>query len=200
MNEYELEYWNNNDLVVGIDEVGRGPICGPLVVVGVVLPSGYKNDDIKDSKKLSSNKREQLFKTIIDVAIKYQIEIVSPKEVDELNIYRATQKAMEKIASESKVKGILTDAMPLLNGLSYQAIIKGDQKSISIAAASIVAKVIRDGIMMAYDHLYPEYGFSRHKGYPTKAHIEAINQYGLKDFYRMTYGPCIKVNQVKLDI
>lgn len=198
-NEFEAIYWAKNETIVGIDEVGRGPLCGPLVVVGVLLPIGYNHPLINDSKKLSEKRRELLFKELIQV-VKFAIRIVDAKTVDALNIYRATQKAMEEIADELNAVMTLTDAMPLRNNRLHQAIIKGDQKSIHIASASIIAKVIRDKIMMGYDHLYPEYGYKKHKGYPTKLHLEMLEKYGLKPFYRMSYGPCAKYSAIKLKL
>lgn len=198
-NEYELAWWNEGKLdIVGIDEAGRGPIAGPLVVAGVCFPLGYTHEDIYDSKKLSEKKRKELFKVIIKDATWYKILIITPEEIDELNIYRATQKAMETIA-QIHGDGILTDAMPLPNSSKdVISLIKGDQKSVSIAAASILAKVTRDSIMCAYDILHPEYGFAKHKGYPTKGHIEAMHQYGVLPFYRKSYGPVAQMNQMTL--
>ena len=189
-NEYENLYWSKGETVLGIDEVGRGPICGPLVVAGVVLPINYVNDEIKDSKKLSSKKIEALYHVIIDNAIRYKIDIVDPKTIDELNIYQATKSSMERIASSCEAAYIITDAMPIDINKEYSKIIKGDSLSISIAAASIIAKYTRDQIMLEYDLLYPEYGYKNHKGYPTSKHLQAIKIYGIKDFYRLSYKPC----------
>ncbi len=189
LNEYENKCWPNNKLVMGIDEAGRGPLCGPLVVACCVLPIGYQNDMINDSKKLSEKKRELLFDQIKQDALFYDVKIVSPKEIDELNIYAATKKAMSKLALEKDVEYVLTDAMPLDNK-KVVPIIKGDAKSISIAAASIIAKVTRDRIMYELDAKYPEYEYRKHKGYPTKRHIELMEEYGIFDIYRMSYKPC----------
>ncbi len=189
LNEYENKCWPNNKLVMGIDEAGRGPLCGPLVVACCVLPIGYQNDMINDSKKLSEKKRELLFNQIKQDALFYDVKIVSPKEIDELNIYAATKKAMSKLALEKDVEYVLTDAMPLDNK-KVVPIIKGDAKSISIAAASIIAKVTRDRIMYELDAKYPEYEYRKHKGYPTKRHIELMEKYGIFDIYRMSYKPC----------
>ena len=198
MNEYEKPFWEKNELVLGIDEVGRGPICGPLVIAGVILPINYFNEDIKDSKKLSFKKIEKLYNLINEVSIKVVYKVVEPSIIDKLNIYQATKKYMEEIVNEVKCQNALIDAMPLNTDYNTTSIIKGDSKSISIAAASIVAKYIRDDIMIKYDSIYPEYGFKNHKGYPTKKHLEAIKLYGLKNFYRMTYGPCKKINEITL--
>ena len=200
-NTYEQQFWDQDQLVVGIDEAGRGPIAGPLVVAGVVFEKGYTHEEIYDSKALSEKKREKMFQLILKEAKAYRIKIVSAQQIDELNIYRATQKAMEEIAQELQCDGVLTDAMPLLHcDKPFIPIVKGDQKSISIAAGSILAKVVRDHIMMGYDHLYPDYGFAKHKGYPTKAHIEAMEKYGVLPFYRKSYGPVARMNQLSLDI
>lgn len=203
LNEYEKAWWNENyQYIVGLDEAGRGPIAGPLVVAGVCFPVGYHHDEIYDSKKVSEKKRNQLFKEIIRDALEYHILIVEPKQIDEENIYRATQNAMSNIVQMfSKVDGVLSDAMPL-PAITKPVIplVKGDQKSVSIAAASILAKVTRDHIMTGYDVLYPEYGFAKHKGYPTKAHLQALETYGVLLIHRKSYGPVAKMNQIKLDI
>ncbi len=198
LNEYENKNWANNDLVMGIDEAGRGPLCGPLVVACCVLPVGYQNELINDSKKLSEKKRESLFEIIKKDALYYNVEIVSPKQIDELNIYAATKKAMSKLAGSFNVKQVLTDAMPIEDNDKVIPIIKGDAKSISIASASIIAKVTRDHIMYELDKKYPEYEYRKHKGYPTKRHIELMNEYGVFDIYRMSYGPCKNVKNRKV--
>ena len=190
LNEYENICWPNNKLVMGIDEAGRGPLCGPLVVACCVLPIGYKNDMINDSKKLSEKKRDLLFDQIKKDALFYEVKIVSPKEIDELNIYAATKKAMTSLALEKDVEYVLTDAMPIEDNPKVIPIIKGDGKSISIASASIIAKVTRDRIMYELDKQYPEYEYRKHKGYPTKRHIELMEEYGIFDIYRMSYKPC----------
>lgn len=194
-NEYEIKWWNEGkEYIVGMDEAGRGPLAGPLVVAAVCFPKGFHHDEIYDSKKVSEKKREQMFEIIKQEALEYHIKVVSPKEIDELNIYRATQKAMEDLVSEFNiVDGVLTDAMPLPHiSNDVIAIVKGDQKSVSIAAASILAKVTRDRMMIEYDKMYPEYGFKDHKGYGTKKHLEAIEKYGVLDIHRESYGPVKK--------
>ena len=190
LNEYENKCWPNGELIMGIDEAGRGPLCGPLVVACCVLPINYQNDMINDSKKLSEKKRELLFDQIKKDALFYDVKIVSPKEIDELNIYAATKKAMSELALEKDAKYVLTDAMPIEDNKKVVPIIKGDAKSISIAAASIIAKVTRDHIMYELDKKYPEYEYRKHKGYPTKRHIELMEEYGIFDIYRMSYKPC----------
>lgn len=200
-NSWEKEAWNKEECVVGIDEAGRGPIAGPLVVAGVVFPPFYENNEIYDSKKLSEKKREQLYQVIMEEALEFQIKVVSEKEVDEYNIYRATQLAMHTIAESLSAHIVVTDAMPLPDcSKMVYPVVKGDQKSISVAAASILAKVTRDHIMIELDKLYPEYGFAKHKGYPTKAHLEALEKYGVLDCHRKSYGPVAKMNQMKLEL
>lgn len=197
-NKYEKEYWDRDLYVMGIDEAGRGPLCGPLVVACCVLPINYSNDDINDSKKLTENKRNELFKVIIKEAHYYNFKIVSPKEIDELNIYAATKKAMNELSLSSKLHAVtLTDAMPL-NRYDVVDIVKGDAKSISIAAASILAKVLRDHIMEGYNVLLPQYEYNKHKGYPTKRHLQLMDEYGLNYLYRMSYKPCKDRKQLKL--
>ena len=187
-NEYEKIAWNSNELVMGIDEAGRGPLCGPLVVGSCVLPAGYENEFINDSKKLSEKKRKQLFDVIKKDALYWNVKIVEPIIIDEMNILEATRSAMQELSGEYKVSKVLTDAVKIPNQLNIP-IIKGDAKSISIAAASILAKVTRDNIMEELDKKYPEYEFKKHKGYPTKRHIELMNEYGVFDIYRFSYSP-----------
>ena len=187
-NEYEKIAWNSNELVMGIDEAGRGPLCGPLVVGSCVLPAGYENELINDSKKLSEKKRKQLFDVIKKDALYWNVKIVEPGIIDEINILEATRSAMQELSGEYKVSKVLTDAVKIPNQLNIP-IIKGDAKSISIAAASILAKVTRDNIMEELDKKYPEYEFKKHKGYPTKRHIELMNEYGVFDIYRFSYSP-----------
>ena len=187
-NEYEKIAWNSNELVMGIDEAGRGPLCGPLVVGSCVLPAGYENEFINDSKKLSEKKRKQLFDVIKKDALYWNVKIVEPGIIDEMNILEATSSAMQELSGEYKVSKVLTDAVKIPNQLNIP-IIKGDAKSISIAAASILAKVTRDNIMEELDKKYPEYEFKKHKGYLTKRHIELMNEYGVFDIYRFSYSP-----------
>lgn len=202
-NEYEIKWWNEGkEFIVGMDEAGRGPLAGPLVVAAVCFPKNFQHEEIYDSKKVSEKKREQMFEIIKQEALEYHIKIVSPKEIDELNIYRATQKAMEDLVSEFKcVDGVLTDAMPLPHVTKdVISIVKGDQKSVSIAAASILAKVTRDRMMVEYDQIYPEYGFKDHKGYGTKKHLEAIEKYGVLEIHRESYGPVKKKKMEQLSL
>ena len=198
-NQYENLYWDKNQYVIGIDEAGRGPLAGPVVVAGVIFPIGYDSKDIYDSKKLSLKKREELYKVILEDALYYNIQIVDEKDVDKYNIYQATKMANERIVLDSKCQVVLTDAMKLqLENYTVYPIIKGDQKSCSIAAGSILAKVTRDHIMDEYDTIYPQYGFKKHKGYPTKAHLQALQQYGPCPIHRFSYGPVMESNQLRL--
>lgn len=195
-NKYEKLAYKENKLVMGIDEAGRGPLCGPLVVACCIFPKGYKNDEINDSKKLSDKKRRELFKVICNDALFYSIEIVPPKEIDRLNILEATRSAMQKLSLKHKADYVLTDAVEIKNKKNIP-IIKGDAKSISIAGASILAKVVRDSIMIGLDILYPEYEYRKHKGYPTKRHMELIKKYGVFDIYRFSYKPVINCKKVR---
>ena len=197
-NTYEKQYWQNNMLIVGIDEAGRGPLAGPLSVAGVVFPIGYKNDDIYDSKSISEKKRNELFDIIIKDALWYEIIQVDEKTIDRYNILEADRMAMRKIALDSQKDVVLTDAMKLGIDRVVIDLVKGDQKSMSIAAASILAKVTRDRIMEMYDGMYPEYGLKKNKGYPTKAHMEAIDLYGITPIHRLSFGP-VKAKQLSFD-
>lgn len=202
-NEFEqLFFREGKQFVIGLDEAGRGPIAGPLVVAGVVFAKDFSHDEIYDSKKISEKKRNELFEFIKKHALYYKIEIVDERYIDEHNIYRATQLTMEKIVNEYTIcDAVLSDAMPLPSiVLPVQALVKGDQKSVSIAAASILAKVTRDAIMVEYDKQFPMYGFKKHKGYPTKMHLEALDKFGVLEIHRRSYGPVQRKLQMKLDI
>ena len=196
-NKYEKLAWKANKKVMGIDEAGRGPLCGPLVVACCVLPKNYKNNEINDSKKLTDKKRRELFKIITKDALYFSIEIVTPKTIDELNILEATRSAMQKLSLKYNVNYVLTDAVEIANEKNVP-IIKGDAKSISIAAASILAKVVRDSMMIGYDILYPEYEYKKHKGYPTKRHIELMNHFGTFNLYRFSYKPVKSCKKVRI--
>ena len=193
LNFEENYYTEKVNFIVGVDEAGRGPLCGPVVAACCILPRDYKNEHINDSKKLSEKKREIAYKEIIENALDYGIGIVDAKRIDEINIYEATKEAMHIAISKLKISYdlILTDAMKLQNEkVEVIPLIKGDAKCECIAAASIIAKVTRDHILEEYDRKYPQYGFKSHKGYGTKKHIEAIKQYGIiKDFHRESYEP-----------
>lgn len=195
---YEKElYKKGYTCIGGTDEAGRGPLIGPVVAACCVLPRDFVLEGLTDSKKLSEKKREQFFPYIKEHAIAYGIGIVSPERIDEINIYAASREAMmiaiEEVRKKVSLDYVLSDAMPLQLDIETLPIIKGDAKSISIAAASVLAKVTRDHILEELDKEYPEYGFARHKGYPTKAHLEVIEKYGLIPGYRKTYGPVKKI-------
>ena len=199
MREYENKYIEMGyNVIAGTDEAGRGPLVGPVVCACVVLPNDYNNDEINDSKKLTEKKREKLYDIIMKDAISVGVSIISAKEIDEINILEASRKGMVESFKEAnkkiKIDVLLTDAMEIKTlDIPVEKIIKGDAKSISIAAASIIAKVTRDRLLYELDKKYPEYGFKDHKGYPTKKHLEAIEKYGIFDEYRKTYGPVKKI-------
>ena len=169
------------NLLGGIDEAGRGPLCGPVVCACCVMPYDEMIDGINDSKKVSEKKREELFEVIKSKAIAYSVSVVSPEEIDRINILNATKKGMSECVGNIAVKPelVLIDAVKLDIPIATKPIIKGDATSYCIAAASILAKVTRDRIMRKYDKMYPEFGFAKNKGYGTKQHIEAIIKYGL---------------------
>ena len=207
MNLWEYEknlYKEGVEYIGGVDEVGRGPLIGNVVAACCVLPKNFKLDGLTDSKKLSEKKRNKFYDYIINNCIAYGIGEVTPEEIDKINIYEASRKAMmiaiDKVKKQIPLEYVLVDAMPLPDlDIPHIPIIKGDSKSISIAAASVIAKVTRDNQMYELDKKYPMYEFCKHKGYPTKKHIELINKYGLIDGYRKTYGPVKKINtEVKM--
>lgn len=189
-NEFEKKYWP--ELVVGIDEAGRGPICGPLVVAACVLPADFFHPDIYDSKKISPKKRELLYQVITEKALWWHVEIVDASVIDSKNIYQATKEAMEKLLFLAPVQIGLIDAMVLNSNKTVHSIIKGDSLSISIASASILAKVTRDRIMIELDRKFPQYCLAQHKGYPTKRHLSLLEKFGPQSFYRFSYGPLQK--------
>ena len=177
--------------IAGIDEAGRGPLAGPVVVgIAIMKPDSFI-EGVNDSKKISERKREQLYEQITSEAIDWAVGIVDQKEIDEINILNATKKALHMAISNLKVKPdrILVDALEHIDtyGIPYTSIIKGDAKIYSISAASIIAKVTRDRIMKEYDEIYPEYGFSGHKGYGTAQHIQALKTYGPCSLHRKTF-------------
>ena len=195
MYEYENELYEKGiNLVGGIDEVGRGPLIGPVVTACVILPKDYILEGLTDSKKLSVKKREKFYDILMKDAISIGIGIVAEKEIDKLNIYQATKKAMAEAVNNMKIKPehILVDAMPLELDIPTTSIIKGDSKSITIAAASVIAKVTRDKMLDELDKIYPMYDLKHNKGYPTKKHLEAISKYGITKYHRLSYGPVSK--------
>lgn len=201
--KYENElYAKGINNIVGTDEAGRGPLFGPVVAAAVMLPHDFKLEGLNDSKKLSEKKRDEFYDYLINHVI-YGVGVISASEIDEINIYQASKKAMmiaiNKVNKQKKVEYVLSDAMPLELDVPTLPIIKGDAKSASIAAASVIAKVTRDRMMYEADAKHPEYGFRNHKGYPTKKHLEAINRYGLIEGYRLSYGPVAKVKGIQND-
>lgn len=202
---YEKELYKQGiELIGGVDEVGRGPLVGNVVAACCVLPKNFKLEGLNDSKKLSEKKRDKFYDYIIENCIAYGVGEVTPEEIDEINIYEASRKAMmiaiKQVQSKINLEYILSDAMPLPDlDIPHTPIIKGDAKSISIAAASVIAKVTRDRQMYELDKKYPAYGYGKHKGYPTKKHIEAIHKYGLIEGYRKSYGPVKEVLDEKVN-
>ena len=177
--------------ICGIDEAGRGPLAGPVVVAAAIMPRNSMIEGVNDSKKVSEKKREKLYEEITSSAIAWGVGIIDQTEIDNINILNATKKGLTQSLKELEVKPelILVDALTKIDtlGIPYRSIIKGDAKSYSIAAASIIAKVTRDRIMRQWDELYPMYGFEKHKGYGTKMHIEAIKEYGICPLHRRSF-------------
>ena len=178
-------------LIAGVDEVGRGPLIGPVVAAAVILPKDYKLEGLTDSKKLSEKKREMFYEIIKRDALAIGIGIVDEKKIDEINIYEATKVAMKEAINKLKIKPehILIDAMPLDLDIPTTSIIKGDLLSITISAASVIAKVTRDHMLYDIDKEYPMYDLKNNKGYGTKKHIEAIKKYGITKYHRLSYKP-----------
>jgi len=192
MSRYEQSlYAKGVSYVAGIDEAGRGPLAGPVVAGAVILPPDVYLPGLNDSKKLSEAKREALFEQIQAAAVSIGIGIVSAKEIDELNIYQAAKKAMMKAVEQlfPQPDYLLIDAMELPLAIPQQSLIKGDANSVSIAAASIVAKVTRDSIMKQLGEQYPQYGFEKHMGYGTEYHLQAIRTYGVTEHHRRSFAP-----------
>ena len=181
---------NEPEYICGVDEAGRGPLCGPVSVAAVIMPKGLIIDGVNDSKKLSEKKREELFDIIIKNAISYSIVFEDEKTIDEINILNATLRGMNKAINNLNPKA----QFALIDGnkstgieTPNKTIVKGDSRSHSIACASILAKVARDRLLIKYDEMYPQYGFKNHKGYGTKAHYEAIEKYGILPIHRKTF-------------
>lgn len=176
--------------ICGVDEAGRGPLCGPVVAAAVILKKDDKIEGVNDSKKLSEKKREKLYDEIIKKAIAVGVGVSDVEVIEDINILNATKKAMCEAISNLKIKPeyVLIDGnQPIDISIPFDTVVKGDLKSESIAAASIIAKVTRDRLLREYDKQYPEYGFAKHKGYGTKAHIEAIKKYGLTPIHRPSF-------------
>ena len=192
MKDFENElYLKGIEYVAGVDEVGRGPLIGPVVTAAVILPKDYYDERINDSKKLTEKKRELLYDVIMENAIAVGIGMSSNEVIDEINILEATKRAMKEAINNLSVKPehVLIDAVKLDIDIPSTSIIKGDAKSQSIAAASIIAKVTRDRMLIEWDKKYPEYDFKHNKGYGTKKHIEAIYKYGVLEEHRKTFEP-----------
>lgn len=192
MLEYENNLYNEGvTLIAGVDEVGRGPLIGPVVACACILPVNFYHKDIKDSKKLSEKKREEMYKIIKENAISIGLGIVSEKVIDEVNIYEATKIAMKEAIKNLNIRPehVLIDAMKLELNIPSTSIIKGDAKSESIAAASIIAKVTRDHMLDEMDKEYPMYDLKNNKGYGTKKHLEALQTYGPCKYHRVSYSP-----------
>lgn len=184
-------YQNGINLIAGVDEVGRGPLVGPVVAAAVILPKDLIIEGLTDSKKLSEKKREYYSDLIKKEALAYAIFSVDNEKIDEVNIYEATKIAMIKAITNLKIKPehILIDAMPLDLPIPTTSIIKGDLKSQTIAAASVLAKVYRDHLLYELDKKYPMYNYRKNKGYPTKEHLALLKKYGITPYYRKSYGP-----------
>ena len=202
--DYEQQYYSDEiRFIAGCDEAGRGCLLGPVVAGAVILPKDFKCDLINDSKQLNEKQREEAYQIIKENAISWAVAEVSPQEIDQINIYNASRKAM--ILALAKLNHpydmILTDAMKMQTDLPFEAIIHGDAKAMCIAAASIMAKVTRDHICYELDKKYPEYQIAKHKGYGTKLHLELLEKYGpVKSIYRFSYAPVKKflIEKVKL--
>ena len=188
--ETEL-YKKGFEHICGIDEAGRGPLAGPVVVAGVIMPKDSMIEGVNDSKKVSEKKREKLYDIILEEAISYSVAIIGQDVIDDINILNATKQGVTKVVEELDVKPnlILVDALTHINtkGIPYDSIIKGDAKCYNIAAASIIAKVTRDRIMRQWDEIYPQYGFINHKGYGTAKHIESLKEYGPCPIHRRSF-------------
>lgn len=201
--KYERELNNQGITIIGgVDEVGRGPLIGSVITACVVLPKDFLLDGLTDSKKLSEKKRDKFYDIIMKEALAVGIGECTEKEIDKYNIYEATKIAMKRAITEAnkkiKIEHILIDAMPLDIDIPTTSIIKGDAKSISIAAASVIAKVTRDRMMYKLDKKYPMYDLAHNKGYPTKKHLEALEKYGTCKYHRFSYGP-VKNCKLHLD-
>lgn len=190
--KYERALWQaGNRYVVGMDEVGRGPLAGPVVTCAVILDNRFDLVEVTDSKMLSRRERERLYLRIVDEAVEVSIAVNSPAVIDQLNIYRATQDAMIRAVHKlhHQPSHLIVDAVPLSLSIPQTTLIKGDQKSISVAAASIVAKEYRDHLMADYARLYPGYDFENNMGYGTKQHLAGLEKHGVTPIHRRTFAP-----------
>ena len=195
--KYEKELYSEGiNIIGGVDEVGRGPLIGSVGAACVVLPRDYVIEGLTDSKKLSEKKRDMYYDLIMENALAVGIGRIDEREIDEINIYEATKKAMmmaiDEVRSKINLEHVLIDAMPLDLDIPSTSIIKGDLKSITISAASVIAKVTRDREMYLLDKKYPMYDLANNKGYGTKKHIEAIEKYGIIKEHRLSYAPVFK--------
>lgn len=190
MLEFERKYGDTFSCICGIDEAGRGPFAGPVVAGAVILPVGLKIEGLNDSKQVSPKRREELYDIIMDQAVSVGVGMASPGRIDEINILQATYEAMKHAVEDLDVVPdlLLNDAVTIPQiPIRQVGIIKGDGRSLSIAAASIIAKVTRDRMMVDYDEIYPEYSFAKNKGYGSKEHIEALKKYGPCPIHRSTF-------------
>lgn len=192
LKKIEKEYYENGyNYICGIDEAGRGPLAGPVVVAAVIMPKDSKLEWVNDSKKVTEKRREVLYNQIIEEAISYSVSVIGHDVIDNINILNATKKGVEQVIEELDVRPdiILLDAIKGIDakGIKYESIVKGDAKCYNIAAASILAKVTRDRIMRSWDEVYPNYGFEKHKGYGTKYHIDEIRKSGLCPIHRISF-------------
>lgn len=192
LKEIEKDLYNKGfKNICGIDEAGRGPLAGPVVVAGVIMPENSMIEFVNDSKKVTEKRREKLYDVIMEEAISYCVSVIDQDVIDEINILNATKKGVTEVVDGLEIKPdlILVDALEHINtrGIPYEPLIKGDARCYNIAAASILAKVTRDRIMRQWDEIYPEYGFLSNKGYGTAKHIEAIKQYGLCPIHRKSF-------------
>ena len=200
MKEFESDLYNNGiNFIAGIDEVGRGPLIGPVVTAAVILPKDFYDERINDSKKLTEKKRELLYDVIMENALSVGVGMSSPEVIDEINILNATKKAMVEAINNLSIKPehLLIDAVKLDIDIPQTSIIKGDAKSQSIASASIIAKVTRDRMMLELDKKYPMYDFKHNKGYGTKKHIEALYKYGPLKEHRKSFAPVSELTNEK---
>lgn len=205
MLDYEDQFYSETvTAIVGVDEAGRGPLAGPVFAAAVILPPGYHNEDINDSKQLSAKKRDKLFDTIKEVALSYGIASVSADEIDKYNIYEATKICMRKAIAQLKIpyQMIITDCMPLSGyNVPLFPLVKGDAKCENIAAASILAKVSRDRYMEELEKKYPNFHFGKHKGYGTKLHMDELKEFGpIEGVHRKSFAPVRAFYEVQLKL
>lgn len=186
----EKKHWNEGRFyIAGMDEAGRGPLAGPVVAACAVMPHDRLILGVDDSKKLSEKRREDLYSKVTETALDWSVGIVDQNAIDQINILNAAKLAFARALDGLRVKPdhIYTDAMGIVTEIPYTSVVKGDSKIYCIAAASIIAKVTRDGIMRKYDEQYPNYGFAKHKGYGTKEHYDALRRYGVTDLHRKSF-------------